>query len=377
MRFWNVELYLTSNAVQRLVDALKTYEALGRDYWSSFRTILVSGLPKLPGLERQGALQYLLGRTRALKAAELISAPPYVMQTLALSCTESLRSLKMYTMRDVPYAGLFRGLRRLDIILEASLDIYEQLKDAAAWCLPQLESLQWVEVRRPWGCDHNRAVRFLSECRFPQLRQAHLDIDVGEVHFDDVDVDDGQSEWDIAIEGPQLLCRFLTAHPAIDDLSFTMSPDAYSLVLPAVRSHRLGLHACSKLSTSLFTLLPPSVTILKLPVYLTEEEDDVEDIDVPIQDMLFTLLAIKTNVKEVHLSIGRMWDSPCYDDDHLAELPLHFAREAENINVRLLKELGVIFQVAVKLQEHGITVHDERGMMFQDYFSGGSARLHD
>jgi hypothetical protein len=232
-------------------------------------------------------------------------------------------------------------------------------------------------VRRPWGCDHNRAVRFLSECRFPQLRQAHLDIDVGEVHFDDVDVDDGQSEWDIAIEGPQLLCRFLTAHPAIDDLSFTMSPDAYSLVLPAVRSHRLGLHACSKLSTSLFTLLPPSVTILKLPVYLTEEEDDVEDIDVPIQDMLFTLLAIKTNVKEVHLSIGRMWDSPCYDDDHLAELPLHFAREAENINVRLLKELGVIFQVAVKLQEHGITVHDERGMMFQDYFSGGSARLHD
>jgi hypothetical protein len=142
MRFWNVELYLTSNAVQRLVDALKTYEALGRDYWSSFRTILVSGLPKLPGLERQGALQYLLGRTRALKAAELISAPPYVMQTLALSCTESLRSLKMYTMRDMPYAGLFRGLRRLDIILEASLDIYEQLKDAAAWCLPQLESLQ-------------------------------------------------------------------------------------------------------------------------------------------------------------------------------------------------------------------------------------------
>jgi hypothetical protein len=387
MVFWNVEIHLGSNAIQKLVSVLTTHESLGRDYWSSFRNIWVSNLLQSTRSPEQRALQRLLSRTRVLQAADLAATPPYVMQTLTLSCQESLRSLTMYNIRDVPYAGLFLGLRRLDIIFERIAKPYAQLKDDAAWRLPQLESLRWVELDRPWGRYHNRAVRFLSGCHFPRLRQAHLNIDVSEIHpDDDENVDDDEDEDDeddgnAHEEGPELLHDFLTAHPTIDDLSFTIFPDAYAHVLPAVRARRLGLHACSQLSSFLFTHLPPSVTVLKLPVYLTEEEDDEADIRVPIEEMLHSLLgctrAGETHVKEVHLSIGKMWDSPGYDDDVLAALPLHFAREAENDNPQLLKELGVIFQAAVKLQEHGITVHDERGMTFQDYFSASAAHCHE
>jgi hypothetical protein len=393
MVFWNVEIHLgsRSNAIQKLVSVLTTHESLGRDYWSSFRNIQVSNLLHSTSSPEHKALQRLLSRTRALQAADIISAPSYVIQMLALSCQESLRSLTMYNMRDLPYAGLFLGLRKLDITFEREGKPYEQLKDAAAWHLPQLESLSWDELDRPWGRYYNRAVRFLSGCHFPRLRQAHLNIDVGESHPDDDDHDDdGEDDDDddddddndnAYEEGPELLHDFLTAHPTIDDLSFTMLPDAYQYVLPAVRARRLGLHACSQLSSLLFTHLPPSVTVLKLPVYITGEEGNEAEIDGPIDEMLYALLASTvaggTNVKEVHLSIGKMWDSPGYDDHVLATLPLHFARQGETNNTRLVKEIGVIFQLAVKLQEYGITVHDKRGMTFQDYLSGGYTHRHD
>jgi hypothetical protein len=48
-------------------------------------------------------------------------------------------------------------------------------------------------------------------------------------------------------------------------------------------------------------------------------------------------------------------------------LPIYFAPEVLNEDALLVREFGIIFQLTVQLQKLRITVHDERGITFQNF----------
>jgi hypothetical protein len=366
------DIAITSHsAAIRLVALLKVLEARGCNHWPSIRRVWVGNLrPFSGGSWKEDGTRYLLTHAPFLTHAELTNVPFAAVDALSKSCRRSLRSLHVHnSMRDISDVRRFRWLRKLKITIDRmSIDPYSALRyDDVGWSLPELEHLHWAELQQPWvsGVGHH-AIRFLTHCRFPKLRQASLHINLDEIDSEDGEDEDESYDND---GGPDLLSNFLTAHRTIDELSITVTPDMYERALPAVTSSCLSLQGCGTISPSLFRLLPPSVTILKLPVYVTEDDGGGPDPEVPVDQMLGELLLSNTNVKEVHLSIGHIWDRRGHYDNYLPTLPFYFARETETPYDDILEE---IFPLAVKLQERGITVHDERGSTLHDAFIAGS-----
>jgi hypothetical protein len=329
--------------------------------FSWINDLFITAEPNCHDRDQLGDIEHIATQATNVRYLVFANLPLSMLGIFGTSSGGTLTQLQLEfgpVLTDIPGTSIldsrFRALRSLRIG-----DYHGTLQDTSIlalcpWTLETLKSLYWSGSTGIFEDGHLSSVEtlnFLKRCNLPSLA-------VMELVFRTTEADETEA-----------LRHLIRHYPQVTDWQLIIDPSQYEDILPLLQARTIKLNWAPRLSVEAFQHLSSQVRVLHLPVFWTEDPIYLA----PISEWFLTN---ETHVTELHMVMQFLQllgeersASPLGPDDERIEEPLTFGDAAENTHPARCRAIGFIFQYAIKLQRLGITIKDQEGMSFQDYFN--------